>query len=112
MPRTEKDTAIADNIANVHSQIGSLRQEAAAGCPIAQCSLGIHYEFGIGVERSYEEAARLYILASAQGLAHAMRALAGLYRDGRGVCKDEREALRLCQAADAAVPLPRADLGH
>lgn len=52
-----------------------LRAAASDGYAPAQAVLALCYERGIGVERSAEEAKRLYTLAAAQGHAPACRAL-------------------------------------
>lgn len=77
-----------------------LRPPAAAGHAPSQALLG---EL---LERAdfSDEAARLYTAASAQGHAGAQAALAGLRLEGRGIAKDEKQALALFSKA--------ADQGH
>jgi len=62
--------------------------------------------------QQFDEAARLYRKAADAGNAPAMISLGGMYRDGRGVAKDEAEAVRLYRkAADAGNAAAIARLG-
>lgn len=59
------------------------------------------------------EAARLFALAAKKGVTHAMVALGYMYRDGRGVKRDQAEAERLFrQAADMGNPAGLTALGE
>jgi TPR repeat protein len=53
-----------------------------------QASLGVMYEFGIGVIQDYAEAVRWYHLAAEQGLAFAQGNLGIMYYNGKGVPQD------------------------
>ena len=52
--------------------------------------LQVCYEYGAGVSQNYQEARRLYALASAQGIAQATEALR---RIGEVIRNDSRQAL-------------------
>ena len=62
---------------------GSIGQ-AEQGNPSGQCSLGICYETGKGVEQDEAQAAALYYLAAEQGHARAQYNLGVCLRDGKG----------------------------
>ena len=74
--------------------LDELRARAAAGEADAQNELGLRHYFGRSVLQSYEEAARLYGLASEQGDAVARYNLGVMLAKGRGVAKDESKAAR------------------
>lgn len=57
------------------------------------------YKQGFGVEKNYQEAARLYRLTAEQGYAAAQNSLAFCYRNGEGVEKDLTAAVRLYRLA-------------
>jgi len=48
----------------------------------AQCNLGYMYHYGLGVEKNYEEAVRLYRLSADQGNALGQNNLGYMYRHG------------------------------
>lgn len=74
-----------------------LRAPAAAGHATSQSLLA----FILDRADSPEEAARLYISAAAQGDTEAHAGLANFYLTGRGIAKDEKEALaHFSKAAD------------
>ena len=56
--------------------------------------LGSHYELGNVVLKNYNEAFRLYTLASEQGDAMGLYEVGHCYERGLGVEKDIREAIR------------------
>ncbi len=66
---------------------------ANKGYPCALADLAFCYYYGRGVERSYEKAICLWIVASAKGLHRAQQALESEYNMGR--MKDLPEELRL-----------------
>lgn len=68
------------------------RQAAAYGLPQALTRLGWYHELGFHVTQDDAEAAKLYSLSNDL---HARYRLAVLYRDGRGVERDERKAFEL-----------------
>ena len=59
-----------------------------------QHNLARLYELGLGVEKNYAEAFRLYKAAADQGLAPSMQAVGGFYYDGKGVPQNYDEALK------------------
>ena len=59
---------------------------AEEGDARAQYNLGVHYEFGHGVEQDDDIAALWYRKAAEQGDSGAQHNLACLYLAGRGVC--------------------------
>ena len=66
------------------------RKAAEQGDADSQCSLGVLYHFGAGVQLDYAEAARWYRKAEAQGLAKAQLKLGNMYCQGQGVRPDLR----------------------
>lgn len=62
-----------------------LRDAAEQGHAEAQCSLGICYYYGAGVEKDSQEAATWYRRAAEQGHASAQCNLGVCYKNGRGV---------------------------
>ncbi len=61
--------------------------------------LGVMYEDGLGVEKSYERAAELYKAAADAGDADGLCALGNLYAGGLGVEHSDEEAVRLFRLA-------------
>lgn len=51
--------------------IAELRLKAEAGDPEAQYNLGVIYDLGVGITRSYAESGKWYLKAASQGLAEA-----------------------------------------
>lgn len=60
----------------------------------AQCTLGEAYAFGVGVEKSEEEALKWYLKSAEGGFPIAQAAVGILYENGVGVEKDMEEALK------------------
>ena len=60
------------------------RQQAMQGNPVAENDLGVMYETGDGVPKSYTKAAKWYRLAAQAGDVHAQVNLGWLYQKGRG----------------------------
>lgn len=79
----------AYNTGDVATAMAVLRAPANAGHAPSQALLAFILDRGDFVE----EAARLYTLAAAQGDAEAQAALGNFYLTGRGVAKDEKQAL-------------------
>ncbi len=79
----------AYNTGDVATAMSVLRAPANAGHAPSQSLLAFILDRGDFVE----EAARLYTLAAAQGDAEAQAALGNFYLTGRGVAKDEKQAL-------------------
>lgn len=85
---------------DVVTAMGLLRAPAAAGHAASQSLLA----FILDRADFPEDALRLYRLAATQGDAEAHAALANFYLTGRGIAKDEKQALALFSKA--------AELGH
>ena len=68
---------------------------------IAQCTLGLAYNNGKGVEKDYDKAMTLYRKAADQGLAAAQNNIGVMYWDGEGVRQDYYEAVRWLRKAAA-----------
>jgi TPR repeat protein len=68
-------------------------------CNNAQVQIGLAYELGSVVAQSYREAFKWFLEAANQGNAQAMRYLADLYREGKGVPIDYNEAAKWLQKA-------------
>lgn len=93
------------------SELVQTLQSAEQGDAEAQFRMGVRYDSGNGVERSFAEAARWYRRASEQGHAAAQTNLGLMYSEGQGVPRDNREAARwLSQAAQADDPLAQYSL--
>ena len=69
-----------------------LQSEVDNNNPQARNALGNLYYLGMGVERSYRNAALLYHTAASQGFAAAQLNLGHLYKQGLGVNKDAERA--------------------
>ena len=65
-----------------------LLQRAEAGDPTAQSFLGYQYQYGLGVPKSYEEAAHWYHRAADQDEPSAQFFLGLLYDRGQGIAED------------------------
>ena len=68
------------------------------------------YEGGEGLPPDDREAARLYALAAAQGLAVAQFDLAYMYENGKGVVADPQKAVALYESAAVSIPTARYNL--
>ena len=75
-------------------QSAGLRKAAEQGHANAQCSLGNCYDFGQGVTKDLNEAAKWYRKAAEQGLARAQFCIGLSYKNGEGVTKDLNEAIK------------------
>ena len=79
---------------------------------IAQSRLARLYYDGDGVRQSYEEAAKWFLAAAAQGLAPAQLSIAAMYLRGEGVEKDTAKGMYwLEQAAENDHPRAQTKLG-
>ena len=83
--------------------------EASAGSAVAQSFLGYQYQYGLGVPKSFEEAARWYICAAEQGEPTAQFFLGQLYDRGQGVKEDPVEAGKWLDLAAAHAPRDKRD---
>ena len=73
----------------------NLEARVESGEHMAMMQLGWRYDTGFGVRADPTEAARLYRVAAEHGdISMAQNNLGCLYRDGRGVIKDYRTAVR------------------
>jgi TPR repeat protein len=78
----------------------------------AQLKIGWHYENGIGVPQSYNEAASWYRKAADQGETSAMANLAYMYEFGKGVPEDWVQSAKWLQTSAAfGDPLGQSRLG-
>ena len=75
--------------------VGQIRAKAEQGDPKSQCTLGVCYLNGRGVQADYSEAAAWFQKAAAGGIPEAMRELGSLLMEGCGVPKDEARAREL-----------------
>ena len=64
------------------------------GYDVAQLRLGTMYEFGEGIPRDYEEAAKWYRISADQGQVKAQYNVGFMYENGRGVPQDHKEAVK------------------
>jgi hypothetical protein len=83
--------------------------EAEAGRAQAQSFLGYQYQYGLGVPKSYEEAARWYRCAAEQGEPTAQFMLGQLYDRGQGVAEEPVEAEKWVDLAAAHAPRDKRD---
>jgi len=81
-----------------------LISEADAGSPVAQSFLGYQFQYGLGVPKSYEEAARWFHRAAEQGEPAAQFFLGLLYDRGQGVAENPVEAEKWLDLAAANAP--------
>lgn len=81
-----------------------LLPKADAGAAVAQSFLGYQYQYGLGVPKSYEEAARWFHRAAEQGEPTAQFFLGLLYDRGQGVAEDPVEAEKWLDLAAARAP--------
>jgi TPR repeat protein len=72
--------------------VGIFMKLAGKGDPKAQLQIGYQYQYGEGLKKSSEEAARWYRKSADQGNAAAQSNLGSLYEDGQGVKEDWVEA--------------------
>jgi TPR repeat protein len=84
-----------------------LLPKANAGAAVAQSFLGYQYQYGLGVPKSYEEAARWFHRAAEQGEPTAQFFLGLLYDRGQGVAEDPVEAEKWLDLAAAHAPRPK-----
>jgi TPR repeat protein len=78
--------------------------EAEAGRAVAQSFLGYQYQYGLGLPKSYEEAAHWYHCAAEQGEPTAQFFLGQLYDRGQGVAEDPVQAGKWLDLAAAHAP--------
>jgi TPR repeat protein len=75
------------------SKAFALASEAASkGYSAAICYIGMYYEGGPAVRQNFSETLKYYTKAMECGSPCAIRGLAGLYKNGFGVAKDEAMA--------------------
>jgi len=82
-----------------HLAVGYYRRAAEMGDAEAQWSLGLMYQFGLGVEKDDIEAFRLYELSANLGNTFGQYYLAMMYLFGDGIPRDDYEAFRLLNLA-------------
>lgn len=101
------------------SAVQAYREAAAAGHPLAMARLASYYSIGLIVEVNQPEAKRLVgkampglRRAADGGRADAQYILGALYADGRGVARDQAEAVRWYRkAAEQNDPIAQDKLG-
>jgi TPR repeat protein len=81
-----------------------LLRGARSGRARDQAYLGYSYQYGLGVPKSYEEAATWYVCAAEQGEPHAQFFLGQLYDRGQGVAENPVEAGKWLDLAAAHAP--------
>ena len=69
-------------------------QAAEQGNARSQCTLGVVFQKGRGVEKSDKEAFKWYTQAADQGNASSQRNLGVLYKKGQGIEKNYKEAVK------------------
>ena len=79
-------------------------REAEGGRASAEAYLGYQYQYGLGLPKSYEEAARWYYCAAEQGEPNAQFFLGQLFDRGQGVQEDPVEAEMWLDLAAAHAP--------
>ena len=84
---------------SVLSSVEVLLSCATTGDELAQFSLGLMYDSGLGVPEDDVEAVRWYRLAAEQGDAGAQNNLGFQYAKGYGVPEDDAEAVRWYRSA-------------
>ena len=86
---------------NVDEGVRWFRKAAEGRNPAALYWLGAFYETGEveGISRNLSEAAEWYRKAGAWSSVDAIVDLGKLYSEGRGIAKDQQEAVKLWQAA-------------
>jgi hypothetical protein len=84
-----------------------LLREAEEGRAVAQAYLGYQYQYGLGVPKSYEQAAIWYLCAAEQGEPNAQFYLGQLYDRGQGVEENTVEAAKWLDLAAAHAPRDR-----
>jgi TPR repeat protein len=90
-----------------------LQAEAAAGCPYAQCFLGIFYHQGITVAVDDFRAFELFTLSAWQAYSVAQCYLGHCYINGQGVSVNAKEGLKWYQlAADKGYAVAQCILGY
>jgi len=72
----------------LRESLEAAQKAADAGNAAGQYNLGMHYDYGFGVEESDEEAFKCYEKAAMQGHSDAMHKYAWAYGHGRGVEPD------------------------
>ena len=77
------------------------RKAAAQNYPFAQNSLGVMYQYGVGVTKDYEQALEWYRKAAARGYPVAEKNIGLLYLNGWGVPRDRQEAIKWLRQAAA-----------
>jgi len=82
-------------------EFAGYKAKAENGDAVAQTTLGLCYNWGIGVAQDDVEAVKWYRKAADQGNAKAQSNLGGCYASGIGVAKDEAEAVKWLRKAAA-----------
>ena len=89
-----EDAAAAHGRGDYATALRIIRPLADQNNATAQALMGILYSTGRGVQQSYVEAAKWYLLAANQGQADAQYNLGNLYGNGQGVPQNYTEAMK------------------
>lgn len=88
--------------------VSILKPLAHEGNPIAQFSIGVMYDDGVGLPRNYSLAFKWYLKAAKKGLVDAQFMVGKFYGTGRGMSQSPAKAYMWYSLA-AAGAYPRAD---
>jgi len=93
--------------------VTELRQKAEGGDRVAQRELGVHFDFGVGVQQDRSEAAKWYQMAADQGDPIAQNNLGSLYQYGLGVATNYVKAVELYRkSAEQGFAMGQNSLGY
>jgi len=84
----EKEDDREDCAKELRESFEAAQKAAESGNAAGQYNLGMHYDYGFGVEESDEEAFKWYEKAAMQGHSDGMHCTAWAYGHGRGVAPD------------------------
>ena len=103
---------ISQGATSAQTPLAETQQSPEQGDAAAQYSLGLSYDYGLGVQQDDARAVLWYRIAADQGHAAAQYNLGVMYRSGQGVPQDFTEAVAwFRQAADQGHGIARYKLG-
>ncbi len=98
---------------NNAKNIERIRKKAANGDSKAMLNLGLLYDRGKGVPKSYSDALKWYRRAAEKGEARAMHSIGFMYQKGMGTTQSDTEALSWYQlSAEKGDPWAMTNLGY
>ena len=97
--RRANSIAAGDPVLRKGETIKDVMQKASQGNRTAQFKLGFFYEHGMNVPKDEGKAVMWYSRAVKNGHPEAARKLSAMYRDGRGVKKNDAKAKELMEKA-------------